>query len=585
MRSRKAETLGQWQLDDGITVVLFSGMGGACQGLEDAGCHVHVAVNHDKVAIAAHRALNPHTHHMQGDIFDIDPVVATSGRRVRALWASPDCRDHSVAKGGAPVSSRVRSMPWQVIRWAAKTKAEVIMMENVREIRGWGPLIAKRCKVTGRVLKLDGTVAAKGERVPVELQHRVRDPKRVGRLFTAFVLHLKGLGYDYQDRDLCCADYGVPTQRRRWFAVARRDGQPILWMPQTHAPLPVHANQNLKPWESAAYRVIDWSLAIPTIFDRDRPLVEATNRRIAVGVKRYVIEAAEPFLIHLTHQGPRSGMPVTGPFPTITTAARGEVALVAPHLMKYHGERRKGERGRGAPVTEPMATQTTENRFAVTAAWMVQHNTGVVGGKVTDPLRAITTIPTQVQVGAAFMVHQRGTEAPASSVRQPTRALTASRGDHEHVTAAFLTEYYGTGGQHQGIDEPLNTLSTVDRFAKTFADLRRPPLSPELQLMAKRVADFLRKYGCWDGGDMVTVGDMVIVDLGMRMIRPHEAAAAHELTLPEWIVVDGVRRRLTKTEAMKLIGNSVPKRMAMLLAAANVSRRLEPPGQRQRRAA
>lgn len=179
-RQRRASALAQWPLDGAITVVLFAGLGGACDGLEEAGCPVAVANNHDDVALAAHAARHPHTRHIRGDIFDVDPLMATRGRPVKILWASPDCRDHSVAKGGAPRSPRVRSLAWQVCRWAGMTAPEVIFLENVREIRGWGPLIAKRCRITGRVIKLNGTVAAKGEHVPVREQQLVRDKRRLG---------------------------------------------------------------------------------------------------------------------------------------------------------------------------------------------------------------------------------------------------------------------------------------------------------------------------------------------------------------------------------------------------------------------
>ncbi len=282
-----------WPLDGRINVVLFAGLGGACQGLERAGLPVHVAVNHDKVAIAAHRALNPHTRHFQGDIFDADPVACVSGREVHVLWASPDCRDHSSAKGGAPLSARVRSLPWQVCRWAAKTNPSIIFVENVREIRGWGRLVAKRDPATGRVIKRDKTVAAPGERVPVQDQMLVRDPKRTGQTFRRWVEHLRALGYEYEDRDLCCAEHGVPTSRRRFFAVARRDGLPIRWPEVTHAPQAEAPARGMPAWRGAA-EIVDWTLPLPSIFDRPKPLAEATQKRIAVGLRRFVLNHALP---------------------------------------------------------------------------------------------------------------------------------------------------------------------------------------------------------------------------------------------------------------------------------------------------
>ncbi len=711
----QSRTAAQWPLNDGINVVLFAGLGGACQGLEDAGLPVHVAVNHDPVAIATHRALNPHTRHIQGDIFDIDPLAATQGQPVNDLWASPDCRDHSVAKGGAPRSPRVRSMPWQVTRWAGKVAPKRIYIENVREIRGWGPLRAKRDKATGRVLKLDGTIAAPGERVPLREQQLVRDPRRLGHHFRRWVASLRALGYDYDDRDLCCADFGVPTSRRRFFAVSRCDGQPIAWPERTHAPRHLAGGLGLKPWVAAA-TIIDWSRPLPSIFERKKPLAEATLRRIARGLVRYVIDCAEPFIVSVANTGTTgrgaytwpvsdplrtnttSGshalagpaiMPIThtgermpqdaaaDPLPTITTAHRGELAvmgaaivgaggraaqtqpmdpaeplnasttkedrllvsanltkfnensigqdprepidtlmagaqrfgvvgaalvqtgygeregqaprsmdiadpigtqvagaskhaLVGAFLSRYHGERRDGET-RGGDAADPVPTQTTENRFAVVGAalaehrgnsvgqhlaeplgahtqvahhalvgaWLPQNNTGVVGHSPNEPTSTTVTTTGPQAVAGAYLIHQRGTSSalPADGPL-PTVTTGGNRGgDHIGQVAAFLTKYYGTGGQDQSARSPLGALSTADRFGIV--------------------------------GVTIAGQAYVVADIGMRMLEPEEAAAAHELRLPDTIEINGVRRALTKTEKMRLVGNSVPKRMARLLAEAN----------------
>lgn len=574
-RRRRSPALAQWPLDAGITVVLFAGLGGACDGLEEAGCPVTVANNHDDVALAAHAARHPHTRHVRGDIFDVDPVQATRGQRVKVLWASPDCRDHSVAKGGAPRSPRVRSLPWQVCRWAGVTRPEVVMMENVREIRGWGPLVAKRDRATGRVLKADGSVAAPGERVPVQEQQLVRDPRRVGRSFRAFVRHLRHLGYAYEDRDLCCADYGVPTTRRRWFAVARRDGLPIRWPERTHAPRSQAAALGLLPWVPAA-SIIDWSIPCPSIFERSRPLAPATMRRIAAGLRRYVLESAEPFVIPITHTGERSALDPAAPLPTLTTAHRGEFAVIAPVLtgcggragqtppqsveeplgsVTTKGDRimatatlvqmgygeREGQQPRTLDIEAPIGTQVQANKFALVSAWMVQHNLGVVGTDAREPCATLLTAGTQTQLGVAYLAHLRG-ESTALDPAEPTPTLTAG-GGHVAQVVAFLSQYYSEGSDSQACDEPLATVTTKPRHAVVTVTIAGKPYA--------------------------------IVDIGMRMLTPEEAAAAHELRLPKTIVQDGQERRLTKTEAMRLIGNSVPKRMARLLAEANAVHALD----------
>ena len=579
-KRQKTRPAGQWDLDNAITAVLFAGLGGACDGLEDAGFHVHVCNNHDPVALAAHAAKHPHARHIKGSIFDVDPVEATGGRRVRALWASPDCTDHSVAKGGAPRSPRVRSLPWQVLRWAAKTGAEVIMMENVREIRGWGPLVAKRDRATGRVVKQDGTIAAPGERVPVRQQQLVRDKQRMGKTFRRFVAELKGLGYHYQDRDLCLADYGIPTTRSRWFAVARRDGQPIGWPVRTHAPRGKAEALGLLP-RAPLYPLIDWSLPMTSIFERSKPMATASLRRIAAGLHRFVLDSAEPFLIHLTHHGADRIHPVSGPMPTVICAHSGELAVVAPLLTELRG------RSTAQPVTEPLAAQTTRShhalvsalmvqmgyeerpgqtprvldllepigtmvagggKHALVSAWGVQHNTGVVGHHLEEPLSTLTTSGTQQQLAAAYLMEFRGTSEDGQPVTDPAPTICTGGGrggGHAGLVAAFLMEYYSAGGQHQSLRDPLNTVSTKGRFGLVTVTI--------------------------DGRTYV------ITDIRHRMLQPEEMAAAHELTLPEFIVVDGKRRRLTKTEATRLIGNSVPKRIARLIAEANLKHPLGKP--------
>lgn len=573
----------QWPLDDAVTVVLFAGLGGACQGLEEAGLPVHVANNHDDVAIAAHAALNPHTKHIRGDIFDVDPIEATGGRQVKVLWASPDCRDHSVAKGGAPRSARVRSLPWQVCRWAGKTRPKVIFIENVKEIRGWGPLIAKRCPKTGRVLKLDGSVAAKGERVPRDQQQLVRDKARLGRSFRRFVAHLRSLGYAYEDRDLCCADYGVPTSRRRWFAVARRDGRPIRWPERTHAPRDEAAARGLLPWVPAA-DIIDWSLPLPSIFERKKPLADATMRRIATGLKRFVIDNPTPFIIPLTHHGEGRVYPVAETLRTITSAHRGELAVVAPLIAGAGGRaaqvppmnlteplntsttkedrvlvgptlvqtgygERAGQAPRALDITAPIGTQVAGGgKHAVVGAWMAQHNTGVVGHCADDALSTLTTTGSHQQLAAVHLTEFRGTSKDGQAVTDPAPTVCTGGGrggGHAGVVAAFLAKYYGTGGQDQDCRDALHTLSTRDRFGVVTVTIAGQPFA--------------------------------VTDIGMRMLEPHEAAAAHELTLPKLITVAGKTRPLTKTEAMRLVGNSVPKRMARLLAAANSVHALQSP--------
>jgi DNA (cytosine-5)-methyltransferase 1 len=288
-----------------LVIDLFAGGGGASTGIELAlGRHVDIAVNHDAQAVNLHQANHPQTRHFVSDVFEVDPIAVTEGRPVGLLWASPDCKHFSKAKGGKPVSKRVRGLAWVVVKWAKLTKPRQIYLENVEEFKTWGPLA-----VDGRPC-----------------------PERKGRTFQTWKRQLENLGYVVEHRELRACDYGAPTIRKRLYLIARCDGEPIVWPEPTH-------EKGLKPYRTAA-ECIDWSLACPSIFERVRPLAEATQRRIAHGVKRYVIDAAKPFIVPVTHQGDWRVHSIDDPLRTITTARRGELALASPTLIQTgYGER------------------------------------------------------------------------------------------------------------------------------------------------------------------------------------------------------------------------------------------------------
>jgi DNA (cytosine-5)-methyltransferase 1 len=343
-----------------IIVDLFAGGGGASTGIEQAlGYPPHIAINHDPEAVALHQANHPQTRHFVSDVFEVDPVAVTEGRAVGLLWASPDCKHFSKAKGGKPVSKKIRSLAWVVVKWARLVRPRVICLENVEEFQTWGPLGAddRPC------------------------------PLRKGRTFRRWKRSLERLGYAIEHRELRACDYGAPTIRKRLFLVARRDGAPIVWPEPTHAApasLALRAKK-LKPWRTAA-ECIDWSIACPSIFERRKELADATKRRIAKGVMRYVVEAQKPFIVPLTHQGGERLESIDAPFKTITGAHRGERALVAPSLIAIDNA---GARTATWSAADPLRTSTTENRHALVTAFLAKHYTGVVGSDVRDPLAIV----------------------------------------------------------------------------------------------------------------------------------------------------------------------------------------------------
>ncbi len=606
-----------FNLDNRMTVVLFAGMGGGCDGLEEAGFHVHLAINHDPIAVAVHQKRHPHTKHLRCDVFEVCPREATKGRGVRVLHASPDCTHFSVAKGGKPVSKRRRSLAWVVCRWAGTVRPETITLENVKEIQTWGPLIAKRCEKTGRVMKLDKTVAAKGERVPIEQQWLIPDPRHKGRIWKAWLKHMHGLGYSYDGRVLNCADFGIHTIRTRYFGVAQADGSPIVWPERTHAPRKMAKKLGLKPW-LGVHEVIDWLLPVKSIFGRAKELADATKRRTARGVMRYVINAARPFIVPITHSGHDRVHSVDEPLRTITTAHRSELSVAVPHfgvmrnsrnplygaeepahaftagganhalvsatMQAYYG----GENGirRRGDIEEPLQTFVTEPRHAVVAATMIQSGYGERTGQSPRVLDIEEPAATQVASGskaaviAAFMAqHNDGPKAGDNvrSVEDPASTITTS-GSQQGVVAAHMLALRGTNKDGRDARDPAATITAGGNHAGL-------------------VLGFLQAYYSGNGGyeqtlddplgaltqkarhGLVTVkvkgAEYVLTDIGMRMLEPEEGAAAHGFkkgSLPDTITLDGKEVRLTKTQKYHLVGNSVPPKMIRLLAEHNVRR-------------
>jgi len=493
-----------------IVVDLFAGGGGASLGIEQAtGRHVDVAVNHDAEAVSLHMANHPQTRHYVSDVFEVDPVAVTKGRQVGLLWASPDCKHFSKAKGGKPVSKRIRGLAWVVVKWARAMRPRVICLENVEEFQGWGPLGP--------------------DNLPC--------PRRKGRTFARWVASLRNLGYAVDWRELRACDYGAPTIRKRLFLVARRDGEPIVWPAPTHgAPgsLPVR-QRRLKPWRTAA-ECIDWSLPCLSIFERARPLAANTLRRIAAGVKKYVLEAAEPFIIPTTHQGDSRANSIREPMRTITGAKRGEHALVVPTLVQSGYGERDGQAPRVLDIERPLGTLVGTQKHALVSAFLAKHFGGNcdprhASAPLTGPAATVTAQDHHGLV-TSNLIKLRGTSNAAGS-DEPLHTVSAGGWHHAEVRA-FLIKYFGTD-QDPRLLEPMHTVTTRDRFG------------------------------------LVTVAgeDYAIADIGMRMLQPRELYRAQGFP-DDYIIDQGADGRpMTKTAQVRMCGNSVSPPIARAIVSAN----------------
>lgn len=571
---------------DELIVDNFAGGGGASMGIEMAtGCQVDIAINHDIDAVRMHEVNHPHTKHYCESVWDVDPVDVCAGRPVGLAWFSPDCKHHSKARGGKPVEKNIRGLAWVVRRWVATVKPRIVILENVEEFQDWGPL----------------SPSPEGDFYPC--------PKRKGRTFKNFVKMLKSYGYQVDWKELRACDYGTPTIRKRLFLVARCDGMPIVWPRPTHgdpASAEVIAGK-LKPWRTAA-ECIDWSVPCPSIFERKKPLAEATCRRIAKGIMRYVVNSAEPFIVTNTSGHP--GARIDQPLRTITTGGHhalvtpfitehanasnqrnmpadaplrtqmaqvkgGHFAVVAPTLVQVGYGERKGQSPRVPGLDKPLGTVVAGGgKHALVTAFMAKHYTGVVGSDLRDPLATITGVDhnSLVTANLVHMGHGEGKKGGkrfshgVRGVEKPLNTVTASG-----ATAGLVTSHMvKLRGDNVGsrVDEPLHTISAqgthhaeVQAFLiKYYGTDQDPQLGKPLHTITTI-----------DRFALVTVrGELyAIVDIGLRMLTPRELFTAQGFPLDYVIEHDGKGKIFTKTAQVARCGNSVCPPLAEALVRAN----------------
>ena len=612
-------------MDNEIIVDLFAGGGGMSTAIEQAlGRHVDIAINHDMDAISMHMANHPQTEHYCADVFEVDPREAVKGRAVGHLHGSPDCTHHSQAAGGQPRSKKIRGLGWVLPRWAGQVSPRSISMENVKQMQQWGPLIAKRDRATGRVLRLDGTVAGPGERVPVQEQYLIPDPRHAGRTWRRFIRTFEQMGYTVEWRILVAADYGAATTRERLFLFARRDGRSIVWPEPTHYRNPT---KRQKGWRPAADH-IDWSIPCQSIFERKRPLADATMRRIAKGMKKFVLDSADPFivpianwsgesvqsaaeplrtitaypkggsfaavspsLVPLTHQGGDRVHDSQEPIRTITAANRGEIALTTATLVTMgHGDGsgKTARRGTGTrPVTTPANTITASGGgVGLSTAYLMQANGGfntTPGHDLREPASTITNTGSQQQLITANLVTLRN-NCDGRAASEPLPTLSAG-GEHHGVIAAHMVSYYtDESNRCRDMRAPMATITTENRIG--LVEYR---LSKEHEAGALRCAAFLISYYGNDGMRdprepmptatthdrmaLVTVwiqGEpWVVVDIGLRMLTPPELYGCQGF--PAGYIIDHGHdgRAFTKSAQVRMVGNSVSPPPATALLRAN----------------
>ena len=540
-----------------IVVDNFAGGGGASTGIEIAiGRSVDIAINHDPAAIAMHRANHPTTEHYTEDVWKVDPVEACAGRPVALAWFSPDCKHHSKAKGGKPVSKKIRGLAWVAVKWAKAVKPRVIMLENVEEFQDWGRLDEKNRP----------------------------DPRYKGETFRRFVGQLEKLGYHVEYRLLRACDYGAPTIRKRFFLIARCDGQKIVWPEPTHAaPDSIEVRMgSKKPWVPVS-EVLDFSLPCPSIFASSeeimeqygiravRPLSENTMKRIARGLMKFVVNNPKPFIVSIGQTGFAGdgrqhsideplrtvvskaehcvcapvlmrnnenavGSDAREPIGTITTG--GHHMLIAPSMIQYHSE--QSEDVRGQTVDKPIMTVDSSNRYGLVEPFLIQTGYGEREGqkpRVLDmdkPLGTVVAQSNKFAMAAAF-VTQFNNNCDGQSMDAPLNTMTA-KSNHFGEVNAFLVKYYGSGDNAVSCELPAPTITAKDRMG------------------------------------LVTVHgeDYKIVDIGLRMLTPRELFDAQGFPSDYIIDVDADGKPYPKSEQVARCGNAVCPPIPTALVRANL---------------
>ena len=515
-----------------LIIDCFAGGGGASVGIEMAlGRHVDIAINHNPQAIRMHKTNHPDTLHLTEDIFKVDLQKYVKGRHVALMWASPDCTSHSKAKGGKPREKGLRILPWAVYKHAKAILPDVILMENVEEIQQWGPL--------------------DNEGYPIK--------ERKGEDYQRFITAMKSLGYVFDSRELVAADYGAPTTRKRWYAVFRRDGKPIVWPDPTHNK---YGTDGLKKWEPI-WKYLDLTDLGKSIFGRKKPLADKTMNRIARGLDKFVFNSLEPFIVQVNHGGDNfRGQSIHEPMPTITqkhgfgtvtpyimqigqtgfcadrnrsvedpmstVVTKNEHCFISPLMIQYHSETSKTD-VRGQSVEEPIMTLDTSNRYGLVAAFLTKFYNTTTGQPLWEPIHTITTSPGHFGQVSVLAINKE--ELLKNGVDEETAQKCT-------WVSQFIIKYYGGDVTGVSLNEPLHTIVTKDRFA------------------------------------LVTVlgNEYVILDIFLRMLKAEPELKLGQGFPKDYIIDhDYEGKKYPVSEQVARIGNSVVPVVAEALATANCS--------------
>lgn len=584
---------------------LFCGAGGSSTGaITVPGVAVRVASNHWQLAIETHNSNHPNADHICADLSQIDPRYFPG---TDLLWASPECTNHSRAKGRKrdtlqaelwgeslpdEAAERSRATMWDVVRFTEHHRYKAIIVENVVEISDWLPY-------RGWLLAMD----ALGYRVQVVSLNSMHAqasglpaPQSRDRVYVVFTQKENprpDLDAMQRPKAYCPTCDAIVDAVQSWkrpdrdpMSAGRYRSQYIYRCPSVTC-----RNRAVEPGWLPAASIIDWSLPGQRIGDRKKPLAEKTRARIAAGIARYwhpihleaagnTYDAADPK--HAQHGNPNSyyrAWPVTEPLRTLHTIESKALAVPV-----------EGRDGKVAQSTGyPLRTQTTRLETGLATASFIAElrGGGSTARSTADPLATVTASGNH---HALVMSNTHGNRARPTGEATPTMT-TATGGGH-----ALITSYYGNNEGARPVSDVLATVTTTDKHAlltpsdafvlERRHDYRVRKLSEPLSTvtanettkalvmrnnsggaeMSTPTAEPLRTITTGGHQSLLTPGDIEaakaqVDDVLFRMLEPSECKRA--MAFPDDYLMLGNRR-----EQVRLAGNAVTPPAARDLIAA-----------------
>lgn len=565
---------------------LFCGAGGLSNGAQRAMRELElsmnlVGVNHWPIAIETNK--RNHREHADritcANLETALPLDHVPEGRLDLLMAAPSCVFHSRARGGRPVHDQQRMDPWHVVRWCTELRVSRILIENVPEFVDWGPCSL----VTGRPIK-----------------------SRRGEYFRAWIAALQAVGFRVEWRVLCCADYGDPTTRRRFFLIGRSDRGPLEWPEPTHARSGAVDLLGVREKWRGAREVIDWTMTGASIFTRPKPLKPNTIRRILAGAVKY--RWPQPYVDAL--QALLDGMT---PRLIFSRAEAIEMGLVQPEGLGLVLATASG--GAARDLDEPLPTITTGGAGGARPGCarpqlvepLIVMRTNSDGGRTSRPIDE--PLPTICTAGGGFLadplivpVSNSSSAGVPRSADEPIRTVTTAKGGDQGVATPLVAPYYGGGSglTSTSVADPVPAVTTKARFGLAEPVVMRGNVgtgrtrdmrSAEEPLPTITTSESLafalpvthhgdtRTHGLDDPLPTVTganrgelglampgaeLADEVRIDVNYRMLHWRELARATSFD-DEGEVYDFAGNA---TQITKQIGNAVPNRTAKALVRA-----------------